>query len=158
MKKTQITAIKRIIKSAEKLPRPALHGIFTDESGRACACDGFRAVRLTLESPEGFRSAAGVDLKRFFDAARGASLPLPSVDDLKAIIKEAKEKKEKKAIFDFGAGLPMVDARFLLDMLRIFPDAKAYTTARNAKTGAIFFDSFTGDGLLMPIFKGGGRA
>lgn len=151
MKKTQITAIKRIINNNPN--RTALQGIFTDAAGRVCACDGFRAIRLTYHNPEELPTAAGLDIQRFFDVARGWDLAPPTVDELKAIIKAANDAKQKIAVYDFGEDLPHVNARYLLDMLRIFPDAKIYRTANNPKNKAIFFDSPLGDGLLMPLYK-----
>lgn len=152
MKATQINALKRIVKNNSY--RPALQGMFEDAAGRVCATDGIRAVRFTYyERPEEIPPAAGLNLEPFFNVARGWDLAAPTVGELKAIIKQANKTKQKTAVYDFGDGLPMVDARFLLDMLRIFPDAKIYRTANNPKNKAIFFDSAFGDGLLMPLRK-----
>lgn len=150
MKKTQINAIKRIINNNPY--RTALQGIFTDSKGRACACDGFRVIRLTADSPEELPRAEGLPLDYFFNVARGWCLALPTVEELKAIIKRSNETKTA-AVYDFGEELPAVNARYLLDILRIFPDATAYRSAKNTKNAAIFFESTFGDGLLMPIRK-----
>lgn len=154
MKSTQITAIKRVIKSAEQTPRPALYGIFTDESGRACACDGFRIIR-TNERPEGLPAADGLPVQRLFTIKQGAALTLPTVKELRAIIKEAKETKKTRPVYDFGDGLPLVNARYLLDMLRVFPDAAAVAGYERPEANAIYFNSKYGDGLLMPVRKTG---
>lgn len=151
MKHTQINAIKRIIKQNKY--RTALQGMFEDNDGRVIACNDYCVVRFTYyERPEEIPPATGVDVEKFFNVTRGWDLSPPTVDELKTIISIANETK-KPALYDFGEGLPCVNARFLLDMLRIFPDAKIYRTKKNQKNGAIFFDSQFGDGLLMPVFK-----
>lgn len=150
MKATQTNAIKRIIKNAN---RTDLNGIFTDASGRVCACDGFRAIRLTHDTPEGLPAAQGLPIDKFFDVTYGWDLLAPTVPELQAIIKKAKEKKQKP-VYDFGEDLPAVNAKYLLDMLRIFPDATIYRSSGKApKNKAIFFESAHGDGLLLPLYK-----
>ena len=152
MKKTQINAIKRIINNNPY--RPSLKGMFTDEAGRVCACDSYRAIRFTYyEPPEEIPLVEGVNLNPFFNVSRGWCLAAPSIEELKKIIKQDNEQKNKFSVYDFGDDLPMVNARYLLDMLRIFPDAKIYRTANNPKNKAIFIDSAFGDGLIMPIRK-----
>ena len=150
MKKTQINAIKRIINNNPY--RTALQGVFIDDSGRACACDSYRVIRLTAENPAELPTAPGLDVKRFFDVPRGWDLLLPTENELKAIIKRSNETKTH-AVYDFGDDLPAVNARYLLDILRIFPDATAYRSKTNTKNGAVFFESTFGDALLMPIRK-----
>lgn len=150
MKATQIRAISRIIKNAEKKqPRiDAIHGIFADGDGRACASDGFRAIRLNTR-PDGFPDAPGVDLARFFADSFGDVLPLPTVKEINEIIKAG----GKPPVFDFGEDLPQVNARYLLDILRVFPDAVCYRTKTKPKNKAIYFVSAFGDGLLLPLRK-----
>lgn len=151
MKRTQTAAIKRIINHAKM---DALQGIFTDEAGRVCACDGDRAIRLTEPVPPEIPTARGLDIGRFFDVPRGIELYTPSINAVKYFINKAKIENKATAIYDFGDDLPHVNAKYLLDMLRIFPDARIYTTrANDAKNKAIFFESSIGDGLLMPLYK-----
>ena len=151
MKKTQINALKRIIKQNKY--RTALQGMFEDADGCVIACNDYCVVRFTYyERPEEIPPANGISVEKFFNVTRGWDLALPTVDELKTIIRTANETK-KPALYDFGEGLPCVNARYLLDMLRIFPDAKIYRTEKEPKNRAIFFDSPFGDGLLMPIRK-----
>ena len=149
MKSTQINAIKRIINNNPH--RTGLQGIFTDSTGRVCATDGFRIIRLN-HRPEELPTAPGLPVDKFFSPARGYDLVLPHPVELKNIIKKASETGTR-AVYDFGEDLPQVNARYLLDMLRIFPDAVAYRSASNPKNGAIFFESSAGDGLLLPLRK-----
>lgn len=142
MKATQTNAIKRIIKNATN---SALKGVFIDVDGSACACDGFRVVRL-YGRPDGLPTAPGLNTSRFFDKWEpGAGLLLPSVECLKYHIKN-------KMLYDFGNGMPHVDARYLLDMIRIFPDAAAYMGAKGVNDAIMFYSEY-GDGLLLPCRK-----
>lgn len=153
MKKTQITAIKRII--SKNKTRPALQGIFTDSRARVCACCDYYCIRVNAAPPEDIPTAAGIDINKFFEVARGEELPAPSLDAARYYVKNPiiDAYGKKRPVYDFGDDLPRVNARYLLDMLRIFPDARIYTTAHNPKNRAIFFESAFGDGLLMPIYK-----
>lgn len=145
MTKTQINAIKRIINLNKNYP--SLQGVFIDASGRVCAFNSYYGVRLNTTPPEDIPRAAGVDITRFFDEKRGDELIAPSFDAIRYYI------RKKMSIYDFGDDLPRVNAKYLLDILRIFPDARIYTTAHNPKNKAIFFESARGDGLLLPIRK-----
>ena len=154
MTKTQINAIKRIIKINTN--KPVLQGVFIDSRGRACAFNEYYGIRLNTTPPEDIPRAAGIDhINRFFDVTRGVELYAPSLDAVRYYTKNPVPNVygKKQYIYDFGDNLPRVNAKYLLDMLQIFPDARIYTTAHNTKNRAIFFESAHGDGLLMPIFK-----
>ncbi len=147
MKKTQITALKRIIKNAGN--RPALAGIFYDDNGRACVCDGITAIRMS-DSPGELPTVPGVKLEHIYKYnAPGVELRTPTADELKTIIKESRAKKERIAFFDFGDGGPLVNARYLLNILTILPDAKIYEAATRPDISPLYFESTRGDALLM---------
>ncbi len=56
---------------------------------------------------------------------RGEPLELPDADALAAYCKveKAQGKKERDILFDFGAGLPVVRAKWLLQFMQAFPDS-----------------------------------
>lgn len=157
-----LNAAKRIIKSAKRGTKPALYGSWM-EGDLQCYCDGFRGVRLcnplpTEEVPE---ETEKMSFSNVIDTATqniGPELSLPSIPDLKAHIKIEKaakkaSKSNKKPVYDFGSGLPMVDAGFLLDMLEMLPDCTATAARYSPELGAIYFKADAGDGVLLPVRK-----
>lgn len=155
-------AAERVIKSAKASQpfRESFHGSWTDAAGRQCLCDGFRAYRLRealpLETiPE---KETPFDLNRIITKNDGETLALPDVAELRAYIKE--EKARKKAIkdktaptWDFGDGLPLVNAQFLLDALELLPGCSATISSRSPLVNPIYFESVHGCGILCPIRK-----
>lgn len=156
-------AAERVIKNAKKTQpyKEALHGAWINESGKQCICDSFRGFILNeilpLETiPENLQA---IDLKRVIDGAsknEGALLALPDVPTLKAYIKTEKARKkalkDKNAvIWDFGDGLPAVNAEFLLDVLEILPQAEAIGSRRRPLLDVIYFKSSNGCGVLCPV-------
>lgn len=156
-------AAERVIKNAKKTQpfKEALHGAWINESGKQCICDSFRGFMLNealpLETiPENLQA---IDLKRVIDGAsknEGAQLALPDVHTLKAYIKTEKARKkatkDKNAvIWDFGDGLPAVNAEFLLDTLEILPQAEAIGSRRRPLLDVIYFKSSNGCGVLCPV-------
>lgn len=88
----------------------------------------------------------------------GNQLPLPSIHDLKSEIKIEKEKHkgEKGYIYyyDFGDGLPRVNGMYLLDLLVILGDCKAFASIRYPEKRLIYFENENGDcGVLSPVRK-----
>ena len=159
----RLKAAQRIIKNAKTQPREGLHGSWKNASGMQCICDMYHAARLSdaldLESiPE---NAEPIDVDRIFEFTTKNKTPLnlPDVPTLKTFIKSEKSRlkaENKKPIpaYDFGDGLPLVDAQFLLDLLELLPDA---TATGNGERGNIYFSSAVGDGLLCPISKAARR-
>jgi hypothetical protein len=156
-------AAERVIKSAKsyQAAHECFHGAWIDSAGRQCLCDSFQAYRLRealpLETlPE---KISPIDLNRIISKNLGATLELPDVGTLRAFIKT--EKARKKAakdksliIYDFGEGLPAVNAEYLLNALEILPGCTATASRENSQLRAIYFESPDGDGILMPVRKG----
>lgn len=102
-----------------------------------------------------------MDYEKIIEETRrsiGNQLTLPSIHDLKAEIKIEKEKHkgEKGYIYyyDFGDGLPRVNGMFLLDLLVILGDCKAFSSSRYPETSKIYFETKNGDcGVLCPARK-----
>lgn len=154
------SAAKRIIKSVPDV-RKGLKGVWTDKQGRQCMCSNALAVRL-VKHLEGFETVEGMDLDKVFpsDAMIECELPLPTPGELKMNKKKLTSGGSKgKCGYDFGDGLPMVDAAFLKDIMDILPDAKAYATnnpwrgEKRVETSGIIFRSEAGDALLLPVRK-----
>lgn len=153
---TQLSAAKRILKAVPDT-RPAMK-LPAIQDGKQCFCDGYRAVRLVNPLPFPERPE---DLGDFIDLSKIIMMPdhatemeLPSISELSAYIKtyKAEHKKSKDpARFDFGADSKIVNAQFLLDMMSIMPDAKAYENKNNKFSGIYFVDDEGNDGILLPV-------
>lgn len=159
-KTNALSAAKRILKTAQKSPRPALHKAFYN-NGLQCVCDGTRGVQLKNALPleELPADMETINFARFLDDAKKNNdivLELPEPDALKKYIKLEKIKnriaKTKDAIYyDFGPALPYVNAEFLADQLEILPGCKAY--AKNNGFN-IYFESDDGRGMLCNVRPG----
>lgn len=158
-------AAERIIKNAKSMQpsKPCLHGAWT-ENGAQCLCDSFRALRLSeplpLENiPEDIEP---LNVSRIIDGAKqnaGARLSLPDLGELRAHIKaeKARIKAEKLRgivpLWDFGDGLPAVDAQYLADMLEALPGCTATASVQRPTLNALYITSEDGDGVLLPAWK-----
>lgn len=88
----------------------------------------------------------------------GAVLILPTLADIKTHIKidKAAHKGQKgyKPCWDFGEGLPRVDAAFLLEVLTILGECKAVCGYAFPTQQPLYFVNESGDdALLMPVRK-----
>ena len=122
----------------------------------------YSAVRTSDELPlrklqEGVEP---IDYKRCIDNASqnaGAVLKLPSVAELSVYIKtgkaENKGKPNFKAKWDFGVGLPQVDAQRLLEVLQIMGECTATASAVSPLTHAIYFKNDSAEAILLPMRK-----
>lgn len=157
-------AAERVIKSAKASQpfRECFHGAWTDAAGRQCICDSFQAYRLREALPlEPIPpKESPLDLNRIFTKNDGEPLALPDVGELRAYIKT--EKARKKAtkndktppLYDFGDGLPAVNAEYLLTALEILPGCTATASKQYPATRSIYFESEAGDGIICPVRKG----
>jgi hypothetical protein len=151
-------AITRMLKNVSGCNNPALKGAWM-EDGRQCTCDGFRAFRLkdALPLPELSPEVRPLELNRLFDPAihdYAVQLPLPSVKELKTFIalERAKADKKNAMAYDFGDGLPAVNACYLLDLLTVLPDATAFISSEpNGIISPIYAVGSAGDALLLPL-------
>lgn len=158
----QLKAAQRVIKSAEKCNpgKPAIHGVWVAD-GLQCFCDGYRGFRLhnPLTLPAIREGLEPISLGALVNSARDNSVPLelPSVADLKAHIKTETARRKGEGIktklpvtWDFGEGLPLVNAQYLLDALEVLPDCIARASGRRPDTAGIYFEATAGDGIVMP--------
>ena len=142
-------------------PRAMCHAIFED-AGKYCACDGYRLLRfsepLSSDIPVTYEKLNTA--KAIGDpAAYSVALALPSASDLRKDIKIAKSGHcaaghvhGEGTNYDFGYGLPMVNAAFLLDMLYALPDCKAYCQ-EGRPNAPVYFVSGENDGILLSVRK-----
>ncbi len=135
--------------------RTMLHYAWNDELGRQCVCDGNIAFRLKTPLPVEERPAdAGktIDLNQIIpNVNRGGyrRIPMPTAADVKAHIALERAKKIKTPVWDFGEGLPLVNASYLLDLITILPDATEIYCP--GVFGPLYAISERGEAVLMPI-------
>lgn len=153
----QLAAAKRILKTAVQTNKESLT-YAPIQNNKQCVCDGYRAVRLVNHLaglPELPENIQYVDLNGIVQRSSDMTeIELPDAAKLSAYIKTYKAehgKKASKPMFDFGEEYQVVDAEYLLDMLLLIPDAKAYSV-KNKGTSVIYFENEAGDdGVLLPI-------
>lgn len=156
LKKSQAAAAKRIIKTAVKYSgKEALHGAWIDGNGMQCVCSNYHGARLRdalPDLPEIPDHLEPVNFSRLYPLDRvDTELMVPSAAELRAYIRDCKALG-KKALWDFGEGLPLVNAAYLLDMVALLPGSTATCQAGHPCT-PIYFSGPAGDGLLCPVRK-----
>ena len=157
----QEKAISRIIKNCE---REQFTGAMY-ENGKQFFLDGYRLIRLS--APLDFKQASGKfeAEKAIGDIAQyNKALVLPDLKGLKKAIALAKHGIEsghihikrtgrhKDYLYDFGYGLPLVNALYLVDMLEALPECEAFCID-GKKTAPIYFKAEADDGILLTIRK-----
>ena len=148
------TILKKFIKGIPDYRRD-LCGAWLDSDGRQCVCDGYRAVRLNVpvDGLKQVETPTPFDLAKVYPVeAPPTILKLPTTAELKQYIADPNSPRlsDGTVVYDFGTELPHVNAKFLKDMVDIFPDAEAFC---DGTTKPIVFISMKGDGLLLPIHK-----
>ena len=151
MNQTQVNVLHDIVKTC---PYEELKGYFRDKDYHFCFTDSFRVVKLNPSSeppliyaePPAFKEVFGVDLDRLMDShlhgGNGQRVYPLKADVLKAC---------KVGVFDFGEGLPLVNAKYLLSMMRLFPDAEIYASFLTPEIKPLRFYSKIGVGYFLPI-------
>lgn len=163
---TPFAAAKRICKRTveRNSHRPSTQGAWIDADGKQCLCDGMTGVRLNsafdlTEAPEP-ECDERFDLDAVIRPSRENSIALkrPAIAALRAKIKtdRAEYKAQRRSKYetfspkyDFGAGLPLANAEYLLDLLELFHDCEIY--AHENPIYPIYFKSTGGEGVLCPI-------
>lgn len=169
--RSAFTAARRICDAAvaRNSHRTASRGFWIDEEGKQCVCDGFRGFRLNspmelTAAPELSADGSRFNLAQIIAPIRKNTLrlTLPTVAEVRAQIKTdraewAAKRRRKgetfKASYDFGPGLPSVDANYLIDFLQLFPDGEAFTSEQKPYITPIYFRSADGEGILCPRRK-----
>lgn len=144
--------------------RRSVQGVWIDADGKQCLCDGMTGVRLN--SPFKLTVAPEPECGERFDLdavirpirLNSIALKRPAAAELRAKIKadHAEYKAQRRSKYetfipkyDFGVGLPLVNAGYLLDLLELFPDCEIY--AHENPLSPIYFKSAGGEGILCPI-------
>lgn len=140
--------------------------IFGKQGGAITAADGSQIIggsysAVKLIEPLPVEPCSNTDSLpvyiRFIDNARennGIAVNLPTIAELAAYIKERKAAKDKYIYYDFGEGLPLVGAQYLLEIITLLPDAVCITSARDTLIKPLYFKGEAGEGLLLPVRKG----
>ena len=154
--------MQAVIKSASKANISGMAGYFLS-NGLPTVCDGFRLIRSKVQFDIG-EPVQGIDAQKILDGnARdaGTELELPSLGELKSYIKlqklenssRSKSDRAKGITYDFGEEKPKLNAEYLLDMLTAFPDARAYYDSQSTNLSPVYFNSETGEGIVLPVWK-----
>lgn len=155
-----LAACKRILKNSSASSIDFFRKAWIGEDGRQYLTDGFKMLAFVshFDIPtweEGIKLGASFEKNLTFPEGL-TEVPLPSIATLKAHIKiekATKTDKDKKTLinWDFGPGMKMVNAQYLLDMMEAIPDCKAYTDY-DKNTALIYFSNDEGNsGCLCPI-------
>jgi len=156
-----LKAAQRILKAAQDCPREALHGAWI-AGGLQCLCDGYRAFRLAEHLPglpsirdglEPFNVAGCIDPCKNFSRP----LELPDVAEVKSWLKAEKARRKGEGTreklppcWDFGEGLPYVNAQYLIDALELLPGCTCRISEHRPELGGLYLESPAGDGLVLP--------
>lgn len=169
--KTAAAVVNALLRAARKLPREGLHDAWTDEQGRTCAMDGFRAYCLNAAPagmretwtcrPDPARAAARAAannniLAHVFaalDAGKVVEMPAPDADAVKTFIAAEKQQPTHKGIYDLGTEFPAVNMKYLYDIIRLFPAAKWYVNVDPyaRMVSPIFIVADEGRACLLPV-------
>lgn len=149
--------IGHMLKGANARANKALAYTWTDKNGLQCACDGYRAYRLrkALPLPVLPNDLKPLDLERVFDPViKRRSIRLAYVDrgELNAYIElqRAEHGRKHAPVWEFGDGLPTVNAMYLFELLTVLPDAVLMVDPENPLS-PVYAASDLGDAVLLPI-------
>ena len=165
-----LAAAKRILKNSVKYsPKEVTHYTQEYDDGTQCVMDGYHAVKFAAKNklplepmPESVRKYNDLyPIDRSIPRNNNYEVELPSISDLKSYIKIKKAEKrgikssnDRTAVmYDFGEGLPLVKAEYLLDIMECLPEARAYLNGNCKDKGAIYFTDGENEGVLMPVYK-----
>lgn len=123
--------------------------------------DSYRAIALKKPLPleEKPDNVPFFDFSKLFDRrlTDGSPLEIPDRKQLERYIKVAKaeqmsiKKEFRKAVrYNFGYGLPVVNAEYLADIMDIFPDGKFYA---NGSSSNVYIKGSDGDGMICRMRK-----
>lgn len=167
-RRTSAAALRRLYNASVSKQggiRSHFAGAFLDEQGRQYITDGFTLLRLNTPSAA-LQWAPPPNDPHVYDtipamlSTDGATVPLnlPTAAEVRAKIASdnAKFKASSRSkyedfstCYNWGDGLPMVNALYLLDILEALPGCTA--ACRPAELSCVYFHSTDGDALIMPI-------
>lgn len=152
--KTAQKTVLDMVTGADYGNREVLRYTWTDAAGRVCAIDGFRGFRIAapLEGlPTMPEHLTPIDIDRIWpvmgDGLR--ELERPDLREVDALIAyDRRHAGLDRYLYKFGAGLPAVNAIYLRDALRVFPDARIY--CKNSVSPVLFMSAH-GDAIVLPV-------
>lgn len=154
-----VNLMRKIIKEANKLPREDMHGSFKINEFQ-CVCDGFRFLRTKtyFDIPSAPECNGNINsLMRIIDNASNFvnELPIPNIIDIKTMVKLQRNNcpKNPKFQFDFGEGKPMVNSKYLMEILENIPDVRFFWNETTTAPIYIKSNDSDVDMVLMPIRK-----
>lgn len=132
--------------------------------GKYIYCSGCHGIRITdaFDVPDWQGATPEVIIECFNTCAQnnGERLTPPSIAELKNTIRQTKAENKimgkyakAPAIYDFGEGLPMVDAQRLLDIMQALGEVTITAAANNPTVKGLYLNSNIGDAVLLPIRK-----
>ena len=154
--KTAAQVMSGIYKRNEK-QKPALAASWIDSNGRQVATDAYVVIRLNVPVPglQDMPAAGMPDMDKCYPAHKAdlEELPQPSLEDLRALAaadRAAGKSAPRRYQYAFGVGLPVVDLRKLIEIMRVFPDVRIYRDPKKA-LAPLYFRSIDGDALLCQV-------
>lgn len=161
-KSAALSAVKKIVKKSQEINRGI--NMCAEENNIQYFCDGVRLIKLAgsdklpIDIPYNPKRE-NFHFEKVIPHDTSTELELPTIQYLKAYIKENKALNKttnsytgKYVKYDFGDGKPAVNAEYLLTVIEILPNAKAYMT--NGVEAVIKFVTDTETtGLLVPVRK-----
>lgn len=148
-------------------PHPGLINPWEDDNARTYVCDGYRAYRLSNRpdgltevwtihtSPARMNDAQRVhaSIEHMFDALDGWNLvpmPAPDAEKVKAAARHSVYDDGIK--YDLGADYPIINAKYLRDIIEMLPGAVWYCTDGDKRmTSPIYAVSPDGAAIVLPI-------
>lgn len=157
--KTAARLVNALIRDGRKW-RENLGHAWIDESGRMCACDGFRAYRLNVPvaGVPDVEPDKGINLDKIWPPMKVMKpLDLPTLAEVRAMLEEDRQAGKRgetvSHLYTFGMSesgeqLPAVNLRYLADALQLFPDANAYYSE---PVNPILFQAEEGSAIILPV-------
>ena len=154
---------EKVLKNATKLHplREFMKKSWKNTNGLQCFMDGVSGYRLhdALPLEEDQKNIERFDIDKCIENAAKNEKPLdvPDVPTLRTYIKTEKAvKKARKdrtpVVYDFGEGLPAVNAEYLLNALEILPGCVCRCSSSSI-LHPLYFVSAAGDALVCPVRK-----
>lgn len=151
-------AMINIIRSAEKGNNEGLKGSYIQNEYQY-VCDGFSSIRTKnhIELQTVREDSIQPKMKNVFIPCYDKELTLLNIPELKTHIKLETAKQKAEGIktkynpitYDFGEELPLVNAKYLLNILEGMPDCKAYT--KDVQSSILYFEGKEAEAILLPI-------
>lgn len=146
--KSQQTAAKILKKcDREKLQKAWI------EDGIQYFLDGYMGFALNKHLPLPLCEEKPFDISSMIQGAKRQNdkeLSLPSQAEILGYVKVKKAEGQKNQFWDFGEGMPYVDAQRLYDMIAILPNA---SVSWHSPVNSLYFQAENGEGILMPARK-----